>query len=124
MGTPQSGALEQGGGWFLHRAYAGQVPLWKAFWLFFIPAPLSLYGIYIGALWVHLHLFKLARLELFAIASSLAMFLFMAVPCSAVWRCAANTQHRYWGYLAQFVVATYLIWYGMKVLSIWTISGH
>ena len=104
--------------WFLRRAFAGQVPLWKAFWLFFVPTPLLLSGLYIGALWVHLHFFDLVHLELFVFASSLFIFLCISVPASVVWRCAANARRRYWGYIAQFVVAVFLLWYGLKTLSL------
>jgi hypothetical protein len=113
--------LHDGG--FFRRAYAGQVPLWKVYWLFLVPTPVVLYGLYVGALWACLYLFGFVRLERFALASSLAMFLFMSVPCSAVWRCAANTRHHYWGYLAQFTVVAYLLWYGLKVLSLWAVLG-
>lgn len=123
MDTPQATAPGQVDGWFLSRAYAGQVPLWKAFWFFFVPTPWVLYGLYTGALWAHLHLFNLVRLELFVLATTLVMFLCMSVPAATVWRCAANTQHRYWGYLAQFVVVAYLIWYGLRTLSLWAILG-
>jgi hypothetical protein len=123
MDAPPATAPGQDGGWFLRRAYAGQVPLWKTFWLFFVPTPLLLYGLYIGALWAHLHFFNLARLEMFVLATSLVMFLCISVPAAAVWRCAANTKHRCWGYLAQFVVAAYLLWYGLRTFFLWTVLG-
>ena len=123
MDTPQATVPGQGDGGFPRRAYAGKVPLWKAFWFFFVPTPLVLYGLYIGALWAHLHLFNLVWLELFVRATSLAIFLCISVPAAAVWRCAANTQHRYWGYLAQFVVAAYLLWYGLRTLFLWVNLG-
>lgn len=123
MDTSLATAPGQDGGRFLRRAYAGQVPLWKAFWLFFVPTPLLLYGLYIGALWAHLLFFNLVRLEMFVLATSLVMFLCISVPAATVWRCATNTKHRCWGYLAQFVVAAYLLWYGLRTFSLWAVLG-
>jgi hypothetical protein len=116
-----SAPLEPMSGWFLRRAYAGQVPLWKTFWLFLVPVIFALYGLYIGVLWCFLHFFHLVRVDLFAFPASLFIFLCLSVPCSAVWRCATNSRHRYCGYLARVFVVAYLLWYGHKVFSLWSV---
>lgn len=111
-------------GGLFRQAYAGQAPLWKTFWLFFVPSLLVVYGLYIGAVWGWIRFMSLDHVVWFVLAASTFIFLVMSIPCSAVWRCAVNSQNRYWGYLARFVVAAYLLWYGLRVLSLWSVLGR
>jgi hypothetical protein len=101
------------------RAITGQLPLWKAFWLVFIPAPLILYGIYFGVLWAWAILIPMTPLQNVLGPFSLFAFLLMTAVGVAVWRCSINSERRVWRYLARLSVVAYLVWYGLRVLPVW-----
>jgi hypothetical protein len=103
----------------LTRAITGQLPLWKAFWLVFIPVPIILYGIYFAALWAWAILSPITPLQNVVGPFSLFAFLLMAAVGVAVWRCSSNSEHRAWRYLARLSVVAYLVWYGLRVLPVW-----
>lgn len=105
---------------FIGNAYAGRSPLWKAFWLFFVPTPFLLTGIYISAFWTFPEIsLSVTYVMRFVLVFSLASFLIASVPASAVWRCAQNTNRRLWGNLAKITVAVYLVWLGWKTVATW-----
>lgn len=105
---------------FVSRAYVGGAPLWKAFWLFFVPTPLLLTGIYFGTLWSFPEIVSsVAYVSRFVLAFSLVSFLITSFPASAVWRCAPSTNRPLWGYLARITVAVYLVWLGWRTVVTW-----
>ncbi len=48
----RTSTITTNGGTFLWRAFTGRLPLWKAFWLMFVPAPFALYLTFLGTFWV------------------------------------------------------------------------
>lgn len=104
---------------FFTRATTGQLPLWKAFWLVFIPVPIILYGIYFAALWAWAILSPMTPLQNVVGPFSLFALLLMAAVGVAVWRCSTNSERRVWRYLARLSVVAYLVWYGLRALPVW-----
>lgn len=106
---------------FVGDALRGKVPLWKAFWLLHVLTPLVL-GVsffYLASLVAKPNgLEDLLYLSL-AIALIVVLDIFGLV---AVWRCAANSSRRAFGWMARAVVlceATYLVL--RTILYLWAV---
>ena len=112
--TPTSGS-------FIERVLKGQLPLWKAFWLVFMPALLVLYLAYIASLWALLNLNPMANIATFALSFSVIALLVIVAACLIVWRNSGNTSARAWKYLARIFVAVYLLWYAQRVAGLWLV---
>ena len=100
-------------------ALTGQLPLWKAFWLVFVPVPFVLYWAYIAVLWVWLWLNPMGHVWLIVLVFTTVSFLLVAAAGTIVWQSSGNASQRIWSYLARLVVAIYLLWYGRRVLILW-----
>ncbi|WP_321530331.1 hypothetical protein [uncultured Desulfuromonas sp.] len=92
----------------LELAIAGELPLWKAFWLLYIALPYALGIGTQGITWglKHYHIIETAHLaDLLLTPLTLAAIQTAWLWAAMVtWRCASNTNHRAWGYLAQAFV--------------------
>lgn len=110
---------------FVKKLSGGRLKLWQAFWLVFAPTPIILYAIY------SLFLFLLGQilgsditftqLKVVVVLYSTIAITLMILLGLWVWKCAFNTHNVLWGYLSRFVVTSYLIWYGLKVIIGWLI---
>jgi hypothetical protein len=101
-------------------AFGGHLPLWKVFWLIFLPALLLMYCATAGMIFALIKLNFLSHLELasFVLASlSLAVTATMGVM---VWRCAFNAKHPIWSYLARCVPVIAVASLGYNLID-WTI---
>jgi hypothetical protein len=105
------------------RAYEGHAPLWKVFWFGFVPTPFVLYAAYLGILWAWATFHPMGNLKYMVLPYSSLSLLLMAGAGVAVWRCAMNSGHRAWGYIARLTVAAYLLWYGYRTLFLWVALG-
>lgn len=105
-------------GTFFRRALAGGYPLWRVFWLLFVPAPLILYVITILLMiWVPGWLGLQIYWKYLTVAVFLTNTLCMATLGLIVSRCASNSSYRIFGFLARLSVVTYLLWYGNKMMA-------
>ena len=108
-----------GEGSFFGRVLKGQLPLWKAFWLVFMPVPFVLYLAYIGTLWAWVWLNPMGHVWVITLIFTTVSFLLVAAVGTIAWRSSGNTSQRIWSYLARLVIAIYLLWYGRRVLIHW-----
>jgi hypothetical protein len=104
---------------FIARGFNGELPLWKAFWLLFVPMPFVLYLAYAGTLWAWVWLNPWGDILFIVLPFSVISFLLMAAAVFVVWRCSVNVTSRTWRYLALTVVAIYLLLHGVRVGSLW-----
>lgn len=109
----------------LNGPFKKDLPLWQVFWLIFVPAPVVLYGVYslFFFFWNYLSQSFLTFAQLSAVTTfySTGAMALMLLLGKLVWKCSFNTQRILWGYMARFAVASYLIWYGVKVSAGWWI---
>ncbi len=84
----------------LTRLFRGEEPLWKAFWLFGVVGWVLVFQL-ATLLSEILHSYDIRD------ATSLVWGIYLSV---AVWRCATNTQWRYWGYAARAVIIAAWLW--------------
>lgn len=106
---------------FIDLALKGQLPLWKAFWLVFLPALLVLYLTYVASLWALLNLNPMANIATFALSFSIIALLVIASACFIVWRNSGNSSARAWKYLARIFVAVHFLWYAQRVAGLWLV---
>jgi hypothetical protein len=110
-------------GCLIERAFKGQLPLWKAFWLVFLPLLLVLYFAYIASLWALLRLNPMADIATFALSFSSIALLLIATAGFIVWRNSGNSTTRAWRYLARVFVAIYFLWYARRAVGLWLVLG-
>lgn len=110
-------------GGFIERGFKGQLPLWKAFWLVFLPTLLVLYFTYIASLWALLRLNPMADIATFALSFSSIALLLIALACFIVWRNSGNSSARTWKYLARVSVVIYFLWYAQRAARLWLVLG-
>lgn len=110
---------------FLKRLSSGRLKLWQAFWLVFVPIPIVLYAIYALFLFLLEHftgsVITFTQLTAVAVLYSTIAIALLIVLGMGVWRCALNTPRVLWGYIARIAVTSYLIWYGIKVITGWLV---
>ncbi len=81
------------------RAWRGQQPLWKVFWVYGVAASLALITLYIVA-------FYLERVELRQILLP-CFAVYTAWILVSVWRCAPNTREPFWSVVARFLTVAW-----------------
>lgn len=89
------------------RAWRGEEPLWKVFWLYGVAVSSGVVGTYIVAFYDGHVLLRQFLLPCFA-----AYTFWILV---SVWRCADNTKEKFWGMLARFLTVA---WAGNAILII------
>lgn len=122
MNPYQAPSVDIGGhtgadGTFFRRALAGGYPLWRVFWLLFVPAPLILYVITILIIWVPGWFGLQIYWKYLTTAAFLTNILCMAIFGLIVSRCASNSSYRIFGFFARLSVVAYLLWYGNKMMA-------
>ncbi len=88
----------------LKSEFVRQLRLWQAFWLVLVPSLLLTTGIFVG--FVYLRRISGSVTDYSAVLGfllSLILAFWMALAVRAVWLCARNAEHRFWGYLAKAV---------------------
>jgi len=81
------------------RAWHGQQPLWKVFWVYGVAASGVLIAVY--ALGFYLEQAALRQILVICFAPYTAWIVI------SVWRCADNSEERYWGMLARFLTVAW-----------------
>jgi hypothetical protein len=77
------------------RAWRGEQPLWKVFWLYGVATSLVLIALYGAAFYAGQAALRQGLL--------LCFVPYTAWLLVSVWRCANNTKEPYWGLLARFM---------------------
>lgn len=106
---------------FARSAIRGQLPLWKAFWLLFVPTPFILYLLYLGLLLLT-PLASGRNPFVYALVFSNLAFGLMGVIAVIVWRCSRNSTRVLWRYAALLAVLAYVLWYGRRVSLLWGLA--
>jgi len=112
-----------GNGSVFVRAFEGRLPLWKVFWLGFVPAPLILYVLYLVLLWTWAMFMPMVHVTSIVLPFGTLALAAMTCLGLVVWRCSWNAGKSIWGYSARLVVVAYLLWYGLRILSLWWVAG-
>ena len=81
------------------RAWRGEQPLWKVFWLYGVAASLVLITIYIIAFFIDRVALRQVLLVLFAPYTAWILV--------SVWRCANNTHEYFWSLLARLLTVAW-----------------
>jgi len=81
------------------RAWRGEQPLWKVFWIYGVGTSGALIAFYVIAFYVDRVALRQALLLCFA--------LYTAWILVSVWRCANNTRERIWGLFARFLTVAW-----------------
>jgi|GEM_PF-1807145 len=92
----------------VRSAWAGEVRLWKAFWLYFVLL-LNLGVLVVG--------YVVGTFGLPYLAVWIVMAPVMVWAAVSVWRCAFNARWRGWGYLARIVVVVQMLLAGIHIIS-------
>lgn len=80
---------------YLLRSWQGSEPLWKAYWINYV---------LMGACFSRLGDSLAGSQNLVLLCGYLLLICtFLIWALTSVWRCAFNTSHKFWGYLARFV---------------------
>jgi len=87
------------------RSWRGEEPLWKVFWGYGVVTSGILTAIYAAAIYNVYVALQQALLLCFA-----AYTIWILI---SVWRCAGNTQERFWGLLARFLTVA---WAGNTIM--------
>lgn len=82
------------------RAWRGEQPLWKVFWIYGVAASCAIAALYFGAMAGHTVLRQLLLLVLAAYTAWIVV---------SVWRCADNTAEHIWGTLARFLTIAWAL---------------
>jgi hypothetical protein len=104
----------------LPRAFGGYLPLWKAFWLIFIPVWLLMYCATAGIIYALIKLNFLSRLEVVSLVLASLSLAITVTMGAAVWRCAFNAKHAAWGYLTRCILVVIVASLGYQLVD-WAI---
>ncbi len=80
---------------YIISSWQGLEPLWKAYWINFV---------FINYAVGNLIERNLPEDLAYQLVALLVLILCLVWTVVSVWRCAKNTSHKYWGYLARFIV--------------------
>ena len=81
------------------RAWRGEQPLWKVFWIYGVVTSSVLITLYVIAFYADRAALRQVLLLCFA--------LYTAWILISVWRCANNTEERVWGLFARFLTVAW-----------------
>lgn len=81
------------------RAWRGQEPLWKVFWLYGVATSSLMIAIYVFAFVVE----RVALRQILVICFAP----YTAWTLVSVWRCANNAREQFWGMLARFLTVAW-----------------
>lgn len=87
------------------RSWHGQEPLWKVFWVYGVLTSGIIVAIYGAAIYT----FHIALQQVLLLCFA-AYTIWILI---SVWRCAGNTQERFWGVLARFLTVA---WAGNTIM--------
>jgi hypothetical protein len=77
-------------------AWKGLEPLWKAYWIYFVVGNIAINN---------LADFVLSTGNFYALVGYLIFIVaYLIWAITSVWRCAFNTEKKYWGYIARAIV--------------------
>jgi len=89
------------------RAWRGEEPLWKVFWIYGVAVSCSVVAVYIAAFDDAHVLLRQILLPCFAAYTAWVLV--------SVWRCADRTEEKFWGMLARFLTVA---WAGNAILIV------
>jgi len=81
------------------RAWRGQQPLWKVFWVYGVATSAALIALYIVAFYIERVALRQILLPCFAVYTAWILI--------AVWRCAHNTREQFWSIVARFLTVAW-----------------
>ena len=87
------------------RAWRGEEPLWKVFWVYGVVISVVVIALYVVAFYDGHRALRQALLLCFAAYTAWILV--------SVWRCASNTEEKLWGTLARFLTVA---WAGNTIL--------
>jgi hypothetical protein len=87
------------------RAWHGEEPLWKVFWVYGVATSVTIVALYVVAFYDGYMALRQVLLPCFAAYTAWILV--------SVWRCASNTNEELWGTLARFLTVA---WAGNTIL--------
>jgi hypothetical protein len=87
------------------RAWHGEEPLWKVFWVYGVATSVTIVALYVVAFYDGRMALRQVLLPCFAAYTAWILV--------SVWRCASNTNEELWGTLARFLTVA---WAGNTIL--------
>ena len=81
------------------RAWRGEEPLWKVFWVYGVATSFIIVALYIIAFYDGRTVLRQVLLPCFATYTAWILI--------SVWRCASNTNEKIWGTLARFLTVAW-----------------
>jgi hypothetical protein len=81
------------------RAWHGEEPLWKVFWVYGVATSVTIVALYIVAFYDGRVALRQLLLPCFATYTAWILV--------SVWRCAGNTEGKLWGTLARFLIVAW-----------------
>jgi hypothetical protein len=87
------------------RAWHGEEPLWKVFWVYGVATSVTIVALYVVAFYDGRMALRQVLLTCFAAYTAWILV--------SVWRCASNTKKTLWGTLARFLTVA---WAGNTIL--------
>ena len=87
------------------RAWHGEEPLWKVFWVYGVATSVTIVALYVVAFYDGRMALRQAPLSCFAAYTAWILV--------SVWRCASNTNEKLWSRLARFLTVA---WAGNTIL--------
>jgi hypothetical protein len=87
------------------RAWRGEEPLWKVFWVYGVATSVTIVALYVVAFYDGRIALRQVLLPCFAAYTAWILI--------SVWRCANNTNEKLWGTLARFLTVA---WAGNTIL--------
>jgi hypothetical protein len=105
------------------RAFSGQLPTWKVFWLAFVPALPILYFGQAATIHALVRLGLHPDLELVALVWSLAALALLTVFGYVIWRCAFNARRGISSHLAPLLVTILVFWLAYRIFDFLSFSS-
>ncbi len=87
------------------RAWRGEEPLWKVFWVYGVATSVTVIVLYVVAFYDGHMALRQVLLPCFAAYTAWILV--------SIWRCAGNTEGKFWGMLARFLTVA---WAGNTIL--------
>lgn len=87
------------------RAWHGEEPLWKVFWVYGVATSVTIVALYVVAFYDGRMALRQVLLPCFAVYTTWILV--------SVWRCASNSKEKLWGTLSRFST---VVWAGNTIL--------